>query len=225
MAALANSHLDIGRIEKPNALAPREALAKLAALHREAADTARLANIVGRSLPVAIAMPIAAAAVALAAAQALAPALAWCALVGIAAAALARCYARALQQPFERAALQAFASDLDACLLFSGAAWGAGALLVLPPLASGVIALAFVVLPCLAIAMILRASRPVLYFLAPAAALTALACVMRPFSDGWLAAALVLAGCAILGAAMHIGARRADDDLSNSLPAGLPDTE
>jgi ABC-type Mn2+/Zn2+ transport system permease subunit len=122
--------------------------------------------------------------------------------------AIARAYATAAGRLFERAALHAFAQDLTAALVYSGCAWGAGAFLVLPGSAPIGSALVFAAVPALGIGLLLRERRAVLFFLAPVAALTSFACVLRQFSDGTMNAALVLIASAIVAATLILFHRR-----------------
>jgi hypothetical protein len=212
MAAQANPFF---ALNTPHALAndvrnaPADAVAKLAVLHAEAEETARLANLLARALHAAIALPLAATLViALSSGASVAPRVAWAVLVAVASLAIARAYATAAGRPFERAALHAFAQDLTAALVYSGCAWGAGAFLVLPGSAPIGSALVFAAVPALGIGLLLRERRAVLFFLAPVAALTSFACVLRQFSDGTMNAALVLIASAIVAATLILFHRR-----------------
>lgn len=197
--------------------APEGPLATLARMHAEAAETARLANLLGRTLPVAIALPLLAVlAVFLAGGTGVPATTAWAILVAVASLSIARAYAQAINQPFERAVLRAFAQDLNACLLYAGFGWGAGAFLALGSGASAVAILLFAAVPTAGIAILLRDRLPVLMFLAPVAALTSFACVLRPFAHGALTAGLVLVACAVVAGgailiARHVAARREAD--------------
>jgi len=212
MAAKANPFF---AISTPDALAndvrnaPADAVAKLAVLHAEAEETARLANLLSRALHAAIALPLAATLViALSSGTSVAPRAAWAVLVAVASLAIARAYAAAIGRPFERAALHAFAQDLMEVLVYSGCAWGAGAFLVLPGSAPVGSALVFAAAPALGIGLLLRERRAVLFFLAPVATLTSFACVLRQFSDGATNAALVLIASAVVAAALILFNRR-----------------
>ena len=114
--------------------------------------------------------------------------------------------------------LSAFAQDLSACLLYAGFAWGAGAFLALGSGTSAAAALLYAGVPAVAVALLLRERQAVLLFLAPVAALTAFACVLRPFANGAFAAALVLIVCALIAAAT---ARHAAKRHEAALPHGL----
>lgn len=201
---------------------PRSAMAKLAVLHAEAEETSRLANLLGRSLHAAIALPLAAMIpIVLSSNAGAAPRVAWAVLVIVASMAIARAYAGAIDRPFERAALHAFANDLTAVLLYCGIAWGAGAFLVLSQLAPVGSALVFAAAPALGLGVLLRDRRAVLIFLAPAAALTAFACVLRPFTAGTMNATLVLVASAIVAGALVIIDRREADSRAQSAALDL----
>lgn len=211
MAARANPFFDIAAPapEAPAGL-PQDSVAMLALMHAEAVETARLANLLGRALHAAIALPVLAAVAVIAGGDAgLAPTIAWAILIAVAGLSIARAYGHAIGQPFERAALRAFAQDLSACMLFAGFAWGAGAFLVLSTASVGGAALLFASLPAVAIALLLRERQAVLLFLAPVAALTSFACVLRPFAGGALGAGLVLIAGAAIAAAMVAASRYA----------------
>jgi hypothetical protein len=198
---------------------PRSAIARLAVLHAEAAETARLSNLLGRSFYAAITLPIAAGVTIAFSTAAGAPrCMAWAILVIAASLAIARAYSVTIGEPFERAALDAFSRDLSVVLLYAGLAWGAGAFLVLTNGAPIGAAVLFASAPTLALALLLRERNAVLLFLAPVVTLTSFACVLRPFSDGPLQAALVLMACALVGGAIFIADRRRTQISVNALP-------
>ena len=228
MAAHANPLLDLS-LPAPTLAAdtrhmPESAIAKLAVLHAEAEETAHLSNLLGRSLHAAIAIPLAAMVpIGLSADVGAAPRVAWAVLIIVASLAIARTYASAIGRPFERVALHSFANDLTAVLLYSGIAWGAGAFLVLPQSAPVGAALVFAAAPALGLGLLLRDRRAILLFLAPAAALTAFACVLRPFSAGTMNAELVLVACAFLAAALIVIDRREAGRRAQGMPFNLLD--
>jgi hypothetical protein len=201
---------------------PRASVARLAQMHAEAVETARLANLLGRAWHAAVALPVLAVlTVVLSGAAGTPPLVAWGILIAVASLAVVRVYGAAIRQPFERASLHAFAQDLSACLLYAGFAWGAGAFLVLGGSASGGTALLFASVPAVVLAVLLRERNATLLFLAPVAALTAFACVLRPFSGGALAAALVLIACAVVAAAIVAAARYSARRHETDMPQGL----
>lgn len=186
----------------PETKFPSGSIAKLKALHAEAEETARLANLLGRSLYVGIALPfLALATMGLSVEMSPTPQMVWLLFVGAVALALLVACRHAMKRPFERTSLKVYAKDLSAILLFAGFAWGAGAFLALPaatPLAG---VLVFALLPSAIIAYLLRDGDALTLFLAPVAALTAAACPLKPFDGGWMAAGLVvICAVAIVGA-------------------------
>ena len=195
-------------------------IAKLALLHAEAEETARLANLLGRSFYTAIALPLLGLlTVDLAGSTGLARPLVWCAFVAAAAIAMLHTYFRTIGQPFERMALKSFAKDMSAILLYTGFAWGAGAFLMLPAGTNMAAAVLFAAAPGIAIAALLREREAVFLFLAPVAVLASFAGVLRPFAGGALAAGLILIACAAVAAAVVLWDRRGGDFVR---PAMLP---
>jgi len=175
------------------------AIAKLKVLHAEAEETARLANLLGRSGYVGIILPfLAIVTMGLSIEMNPAPQMVWVLFVGTVALAMLLAYRHAMKRPFERAALKDYAKDLSAILLFAGFAWGAGAFLALPAGTPAVAAISFALLPAGIVAYLLRDRDALALFLAPVAALTAAACLLKPFAGGWMTAALVIATAAVL---------------------------
>src|ERR1044072_7242142 len=113
-------------VEPDRGTSTRHTVARLAELHSEAEETARLANLLGRSIHVAVALPVLVAAALAAGRIGMAQSAAWIAFVLCASFAIARAYRRTIWQPFEHAALKSFSQDLGAILVFGGFAWGAG---------------------------------------------------------------------------------------------------
>ena len=177
---------------------PLSPLGRLKALHSEARETARLANLLGRSLYIAIALPLGAAATLDLADRGLAPELSWAALVLVAAAVLFRAYRHTMAAPFERAALRAFADDLKAILLYAGFAWGAGAFLALTGSTDPIVTVLFATIMCAGVTALLRSADMALHFTAPVAVLTAAATVLRPLAGGAVVGVAVLAGCGLV---------------------------
>jgi hypothetical protein len=181
---------------------PRIRLAQLSRLHNDAAETATLANLLGRAPQAMAVLALSALVVATFSLGAM-PAAAmvvWLALVGAGVIALWRSYARAIEAPFELFALKSFAGDLSAVLFYAGFAWGAGAFLALAPQTNIAAAALFAGVPCAAIALSLRGRS--LLFLMPAGAMTAAACLVRPVG-GFAAAGLVLAVSAGIAGLSH----------------------
>jgi hypothetical protein len=222
MAAFARSTPQIDVPERVSEeIANGSAIARLAALHAEAEETARLANLLGRSLYAAIALAaLALLTLGFTDGASVSRQLVWCAFIAAASLVMLRAYRRTIGQPFERVALKSFAEDMSAILLFSGFAWGAGGFLVLSPGTGFIAALLFVAVPAIAIAALLREPEAVFLFLAPMAVLTSFASVLMPFASGALGSGLILIACAaIAGAAVLADRRRAGEFIR---PAMLP---
>ena len=226
MAARVNPLFDIAMPTQPlvdePASEPRSAFARLAMLHAEAKETARLANLLGRSLYAAFALPAASTlTIILTWGASAASAVAWTIFIIVASLAIARTYAVAIGRPFESAALRTFARDLRAVLLYAGFAWGAGAFLILSAAAPIGSVLAFATAPALGLGLLLRERSAALLFLAPVAALTSFACVLRPLTAGAVNAALVLIVCAFVAGALALAERRAVQTGARATPAGV----
>jgi hypothetical protein len=197
-------------------------VAKLAMLHDEAQDTARLANVLGRSLYVSIAFAAMAAATFALGGNGMLEGIVWTVFMAVGAVAIALAYRRTIRRPFERAALKSFSQDLNAILVFSGFAWGAGAFLTLPATASVGALVAFSAGAGIAVALLLREQERVFLFLAPTAALTSFACVLRPLSGGALDASFVLIACSAVAAAVARASQMRTDEGGIVELAGFP---
>ena len=181
------------------------AIAKLKALHDEAEETARLANLLGRSSYVGMSLPVLAiVTMGLSVDVSPAPQLAWIACVGAVAGAMLIAYRRAMRRPFERTALKEYAKDLSAILLFAGFAWGAGAFLALPAATPAIATVLFALLPAAIIAYLLRDRDALALFLAPVTVATVAACLLKPFAGGWLTGGVVVLAAAALVGAAHL---------------------
>jgi hypothetical protein len=220
MAAIARAS-STTQVEISTAEDVRHPVAMLAALHAEAEETARLANLLGRSIHAAIALAAMTAIVFALGGNGLAPSLAWLTFMAVAVGATALAYRRTIAQPFAREALKSFSQDFNPILLFAGFAWGAGAFLALPAAAAPGTALVFAAGAGAALAVLLREREAVFLFLAPATALTAFACVLRPLPGNVLEAALVLLGAGAVAGAMLLAERRMGRDRGLPELAGL----
>lgn len=187
-------------VEPDRGTSTRHTVARLAELHAEAEETAQLANLLGRSIHVAIALPVLAAAALVAGRIGVAQSAAWIGFVLCASFAIAHAYRRTIGRPFERAALKSFSQDLGAILVFAGFAWGAGAFLALPADAGIVPAVLLTAGAGAVVTVLLRDRMSAFQFLAPVAALASFACVLRPLADGPLGAAFVLIACGAVAA-------------------------
>ncbi|HEY8949807.1 MAG TPA: hypothetical protein VIM56_13050 [Rhizomicrobium sp.] len=209
-----------------NVAPPHIGIAQLALLHDEARETALLANLLGRTPYAAAMLAIAALATVWFArgGMPIAEPAAWLLLVLLGVGAMARNYARAIRQPFERGILREFAYDLNAIAVYAGFAWGAGAFLALGPQTSPSALIAFAVAPPAIMAVTLRTREISMGFLAPVAGLSAFAAVLRPLPEGPLAAGFVLIACACMGGAIFWANRISASvptiaKLSRTLPA------
>lgn len=199
-------------------------VARLAMLHAEAQETARLANLLGRSIHAASALVLMGIAALAFGGAGLAESVTWAIFVLAAAGAIVVSYRRTIGQPFERAALKSFSQDLHAILVFAGFAWGAGAFLAL---STGTVMGAIIVFSagaCAVVTLLLRDPQSTFLFLAPVAALSSFACVLRPLSGGALDAAAVLIACGLVAAAATVAARAIARDTEMPELAGLPQT-
>lgn len=204
---------------KPVSAERMGAITKLARLHAEAEETARLANLLGRSVYVAILLPVLAIlTVGLSGMSELNRQIVWIGFVAAVSLGIGTAYAHAMRRPFERDALRDFAKDLSAILLFAGFAWGAGAFLALPAGLATMAAVAFVAVPAIAVAALLREREAVFLFLAPVATLSAFASVLRPSTVGALDAGLIV----LTSAAIAVTAAFADPRRTHDTPAMLP---
>lgn len=178
-------------------------LARLAALHDEAAEIAHLANLLGRTPWVAAALGGATIASALAAWSSASTMglVTWLLLMAAGVVAILRAHQWAIQAPFERAALRGFARDLSAALLYTGFAWGAGLFLVLPATIGLAACLVFAAGLSVVLAGVLRARDVTFCFLVPATAMGAFAALMRPL-EGNVATmlAILVVGLAVAAA-------------------------
>jgi hypothetical protein len=210
---------------RPTALRedPRIRLAQLVRLHDEAAETALLANLLGRAPRAGAAIIVCALALVVAVQDAmpLGQVVVWLALIAAGSAALWRAYARAIAAPFELFTLKAFAGDVSAVLFYAGFAWGAGAFLALPATSSPLPLVLFAGVPCALVAGLLQSRIPTLFFLAPVAGLSTLAALVRPVG-GLTAAALTLVACAaVAGVSYWIERVSAPMGMPSLVPASL----
>lgn len=200
----------------------RHPVTRLALLHAEAQETARLANLLGRSLHAASALVLMGIAALAFGGAGLAESVTWAIFVIAAAGAIVAAYRRTIGQPFEPAALKSFSQDLRAILVFAGFAWGAGAFLALSAGTTMGAVVLFSAGVCAILALLLRDQQSVFLFLAPVAALSSFACVLRPMSGGALDAAAVLIACGLVAAAAAGAARAIARDTEMPELAGLP---
>jgi hypothetical protein len=187
------------RTFRDSSAVPYEALDRLPTLHGEASRNMQLSQFLARS-PQACLVLMLAGAVALiwAGGGSLKADFTWVLLVLIGIIAMTRNYIRGFARSLRRVPLQEAASDLRVLLLYTGAAWGAGAFLVMPGLPAPTLAFAFAAGPSLACALILRDEIGVIAFVGPAAMASATAAMLGawPF-DIWVAGTILVTGMAI----------------------------
>lgn len=183
---------------------PAEALARLPALQAEAARDLHLAVFLANSsqacviLLAAGVLALAWASLPLGTGASLKADFAWGALVLIGVVAMTRNYIRGFARSLRRVPLAEAASDLRVLLLYTGAAWGAGAYLVMPGLPAPALAAGFATLPALGLALVLKDTRGALAFNAPASLITASAVLLGAWPLApWVAAFILAAGAAI----------------------------
>jgi hypothetical protein len=177
-------------------------LARLAALHDEAAETAHLANLLGRTPLAASALGVAGIITVIVAFKTMpSPALAlWLAMMTIAIAATALVYGRASDAPFDSDSLTVFARNLSAVLIFTGAAWGSGVALALPDDIGVMQMIIYALGAPAAIAAIFRVRDIGNCFVVPATATAAFCALMRDLSPT-VTIGILMGGTAIVVAA------------------------
>lgn len=189
-------------------------LARLAALHDEAAETAHLANLLGRAPWVATILGVTALAAAAVSTSSAWAVTIWLALVAAGVIAIARAYSRSIDAPFARATLKVFAQDVSASLLYLGFAWGAALFLVLPADLGVAAGVAFTAGIAIILAGVLRARDVAFCFLVPASAMGAFCALMRPV-DGSITVMLAI----LAGGAVAAGAATLIEKISGQFPA------
>lgn len=199
----------------------RDALDHLSLLHQDAARNLALSRFLAGS-PLACVMLMLNGAVALLWAQAdgggtLKADFGWAALVLLGVVAMTRNFIRGHARSLRRLPLPEAAADLRALLLYTGAAWGAGAFLVMPDAAAPALIFSFAALPGLCLALVLDDTKASLAFVAPASLGSAIAAVLGAWPmAGPVAAAIITAGAALIILPMLRRAMRA------RVPQALP---
>jgi hypothetical protein len=178
---------------------PYAAIARLPQLHGEAGRNLATAAFLARSPQASVLLMVLGAAALLTGGGTLKADFAWAALVLIGIVAMTRNYIRGFARSLRRVPLAEAASDLRALLLYTGAAWGIGAFLVMPDLPAPALAFGFAVLPSLGLALILKDASATLAFTAPVTIAGAGAAVLGAWPLAfWVAAAIIMAGAVIL---------------------------
>ena len=204
MAARSTAHAELR--DAPAPPAADDPYERLRRVHDEAAEAARLANLVGRSLPAAILIGAFAGAALLVARAEAVHAVSFAILVSMGVGALLYAYAKCARAPFAASQLRAFAGDLDAVMLYLGFAWGAGAFLILPANADAAVAVLFSASVPALIGVTLRKREPVFMLAAPAALMTAAAAYIRPLAFPALTATMAILACMIVAGAVALTA-------------------
>jgi hypothetical protein len=182
---------------------PHDALGRLPVLHREAGRNLSRSQFLARSpLACVTLMPAGGLALLWAGASGggtLRCDFAWAALVLVGIIAMTRNFIRGYARSLCRVPLEEAASDLRALLLYTGAAWGAGAFLVMPDLPAPALVFSFAVAPSLALTIVLRDAKGSAAFVAPASLVTASAALT---GEGplalWVATAIIAAGAVLI---------------------------
>jgi hypothetical protein len=152
------------------------ALNQLALLHQEANQNLSLTRFLARS-PIACVILMMAGGLALlwtglCEGGTLKADFAWAVLVLLGVIAMTRNFIRGYARSLRRVPLEEAAADLRIQLLYSGAAWGVGAFLVMPELPAPTLVYSFAVAPSMALALTLRDFKGTLAFVAPANLIT-----------------------------------------------------
>jgi len=200
---------------------PGEALARLPALHREAGRELRLSQFLARSPRFCVALMLAGVATLIwtfhdASRDVLAADFIWATAILIGIAAMTRTTIQGFARSPRLAPLQHTASELRLFLLYTGAAWGAGAFLAMPALPSPALAFVFAIGPSLVCALILKDQEAVIAFSAPVTLLTAGAALLGAWPyGGWVSGTILAAGAATVSFSMlQCAIRRRRDSLS-----------
>ena len=197
---------------------PVAVMEKLSRLHVENALTLRRTEFLRATVNIALAQILLGGALLLFIAGAsLKDCFIWSLLVLLGIGGLLRCH---IQASSSRQAgpdsLDTNVRDMRAVLLYAGFAWGAGALLVLPPMSGPVAVLSFTALPSLVVALLLKDRDGILAFLLPLTVIGVTAAILnhRPFAG--LDTALLLMLQSGIAAYTILRARRRE-----TLPSGL----
>ena len=183
-----------------------QALAQLSRLHNEANRNFSLSQFLGRSPQACVTLMVAGAAMLVLADGSLKAQFAWAVLVLIGIIAMTRNFIRGFARSLRRVPLEEAASDLRVLLLYTGAAWGSGAFLILPTQPSAALTFTFAVAPALVLALILKDQKGAAAFTLPAALITAGAALLGAWPlDIWVALAVTAAaaGIVVISALQH----------------------
>ncbi len=178
---------------------PHKALAQLPRLHGEASRNLGLTQFLSRSPQACVTLMLAGSAMLSLSGGTLKAEFAWAVLVLIGIVAMTRNFIRGFARSLRRVPLEEAASDLRVLLLYTGAAWGSGAFLVMPSLPAPLLTFGFAVAPALVLALILKDRNGVMAFTVPAAFITAGAALLGAWPlDIWVSLAIVAAAAGIV---------------------------
>jgi len=185
---------------------PLKALAQLPRLHSEASRNFGLSLFLSRSPQACVILMVAGAAMLVLADGSLKAQFGWAVLMLIGVIAMTRNFIRGFARSLRRVPLEEAASDLRVLLLYTGAAWGSGAFMIMPTQPSAALTFTFAVTPALVLALILKDQKGVAAFTLPAALITAGAALMGAWPlDIWVALAIAAAsvGIVVISALQH----------------------
>lgn len=190
---------------EPGVAVPHQALAQLPRLHGEASRNHALTRFLSRSPQACVTLMLAGTAMLILGGGTLKAEFAWAVLVLIGIVAMTRNFIRGFARSLRRVPLEEAASDLRVLLLYTGAAWGSGAFLVMPNLPAPLLAFAFAVAPALVLAFILKDRYGVMAFTLPATFIPAGAALLGAWPlDIWVSLAILSgAACIILVSALQ----------------------
>jgi hypothetical protein len=178
---------------------PFNALAQLPRLHGEASRNFGLTQFLGRSPQACVTLMLAGTAMLTLSGGTLKAEFAWAVLVLIGVVAMTRNFIRGFARSLRRVPLEEAASDLRVLLLYTGAAWGSGAFLVMPTLPAPVLTFGFAIVPALVLALLLKDRKGVIAFTVPAALVTAGGALMGAWPlDIWVSLAILAAATGIV---------------------------
>lgn len=190
--ALTNDDNILHAPAKPLPVLPRDALDQLARLHAESSQASHLARLLRNSVHAASLFMLMGSCVLLMGGGTIGRNFVWAVSILAGVVGLIIFYIRTNAVAFDRAPFSATARNVRATLLYLGAAWGAGAFLVLPAELPAVGAILFAVIPALLLALLLNDAKGLAAFQAPAGLLTIGAAYVQSWPDAGLDALAIL---------------------------------
>lgn len=196
---------------------PLQALSQLPRLHGEASRNFGLSLFLSRSPQACVTLMVAGSVMLVLADGSLKAQFAWAVLVLMGIIAMTRNFIRGFARSLRRVPLEEAASDLRVLLLYTGAAWGSGAFLIMPTQPSAALTFTFAVTPALVLSFILKDRNGVMAFALPAAFITAAAALLGAWPQDIgvaLAIAAAAAGIVVISALQHTPHRASMADLA-----------